>query len=46
MFNFAVISSMLGFDHIKDMYREDPNFKGAYEACENLVMEYRSQWME
>ena len=25
----------LGFEHLKEMYQEGPNFKEAYEACEN-----------
>jgi hypothetical protein len=36
----------LGFEHLKDMYCDDPIFKEAYEACENLVLRDRSQWKE
>jgi hypothetical protein len=36
----------LGFDSLKDMYRDDSNFSGAYEACENLILRDRSQWIE
>jgi hypothetical protein len=36
----------LGFEHLKDMYCDDPDFKEAYEACENLVLGGKSQWME
>jgi hypothetical protein len=36
----------LGFDSLKDMYRDDPDFKDAYEACENPVLRDRSQWIE
>jgi hypothetical protein len=36
----------LGFDSLKDMYRDDSDFKDAYEACENLVLRDRSQWIE
>jgi hypothetical protein len=36
----------LGFEHLKEMYREDPNFKEAYEACENHLLRDISQWME
>jgi hypothetical protein len=37
---------ILGFDSLKDMYRDDSDFKDAYEACENLVLRDRSQWIE
>ena len=36
----------LGFDNLKEMYRDDANFKEAYEACENPVLRDRSQWTE
>jgi hypothetical protein len=28
----------LGFEHLKDMYYDDPDLKEAYEACENPVL--------
>jgi hypothetical protein len=31
----------LGFEHLKEMYSDDPNFK---EACENPVLRDKSQW--
>ena len=34
----------LGFDDLKDMYRDDPYFKEAYEAAENPILRDRSQW--
>ena len=34
----------LGFDHLKEMYHNDPYFEEAYEACANPVLRYRSQW--
>jgi hypothetical protein len=34
----------LGFDDLKDMYRDDPDFKEAYEAAENPILRDRSQW--
>jgi hypothetical protein len=36
----------LGFDSLKDMYKDDSDFKDAYEACENPVLRDRSQWIE
>ena len=36
----------LGFDNLKEMYRDDPNFKKAYEASENPIPRDRSQWIE
>jgi hypothetical protein len=34
----------LGFEHLKEMYIDDPYFKEAYEACENPVMREMNQW--
>jgi hypothetical protein len=34
----------LGFEHLKDMYCDDTDFKEAYEACTNLVLRDISQW--
>ena len=34
----------LGFEHLKEMYQEDPNFKEAYEACENPLLGDISPW--
>ena len=36
----------LGFDNLKEMYSDDPNFKEAYEASENPVLRDISQWTE
>jgi hypothetical protein len=36
----------LGFDSLKEMYRDDSDFKYAYEACENPVLRDKSQWTE
>jgi hypothetical protein len=32
----------LGFDSLKEMYRDDSDFKDAYEACDNPVLRDRS----
>jgi hypothetical protein len=37
---------MLGFDDLRNIYRNDPDFKGAYEATENPILRDRSQWEE
>jgi hypothetical protein len=36
----------LGFEHLKEMYQEDPNFKESYEECENPFLRDRNKWME
>ena len=36
----------LCFDSLKEMYRDDSDFKDAYEACENPVLRDMSQWIE
>jgi hypothetical protein len=36
----------LGFDDLRDMYRDDPDFKEVYEATENPILKDRSQWTE
>jgi hypothetical protein len=36
----------LGFDNLKEIYRDDPDFKEAYEASKNPILRDRSQWTE
>jgi hypothetical protein len=36
----------LGFDNLKEMYMDYPDFKEAYEASENPILRDRSQWTE
>jgi hypothetical protein len=36
----------LGFEHLKDMYCDDADFKEAYEACTSPVLRDRIQWTE
>jgi hypothetical protein len=33
-----------GFEHLKDMYCEDIDFKEAYEACTSTIPRDKSQW--
>ena len=33
----------LGYEHLKDMYHDDPDLKEAYEACANPVLRDRIQ---
>jgi hypothetical protein len=35
----------LGFDSLKDMCKDDSDFKDAYEECENHVLRDISQWV-
>jgi hypothetical protein len=34
----------LGFEHLKEMYCDDTDFKEAYEACVNHVIKDKSLW--
>jgi hypothetical protein len=36
----------LGFDNLNEMYKDDSDFKEAYEASENPILIFRSQWAE
>jgi hypothetical protein len=36
----------MGSDDLRDMYRDDPDFKEAHEATENPILIDRSQWAE
>jgi hypothetical protein len=36
----------LGFDDLRDMYKDDLDFKEAYEAAENPILGDRSKWTE
>jgi hypothetical protein len=36
----------LGFHNLKEMCRDDPDFKEAYKAFENPILRDRSQWTE
>jgi hypothetical protein len=36
----------LGFDDLRNMYRDDPYFKEVYEVTESPILRDRSQWDE
>jgi hypothetical protein len=36
----------LGFDDLRDMYRDDPDFNEAYEANKNPVLKDKRKWIE
>jgi hypothetical protein len=36
----------LGFEHLKEMCKEDADFKEAYEACKNPLLGDKSPWTE
>jgi hypothetical protein len=36
----------LGFDDLKDMYNDDPDFKEAYEVAENPILRDSSKWID
>jgi len=38
--------NVLGFDELKDMYKDDSNFKKDYAACENPVSRDRNLWLD
>jgi hypothetical protein len=36
----------LGFDDLRDMYRDGPDFGEVHEATENPILRDRGQWIE
>ena len=36
----------MGFDDLRDMYADDPDFQEAYEAAKNPILKDRSPWVE
>lgn len=36
--------TVLGFNHLKEMYKDGPDFEEIYEACENPISRDRSPW--
>ena len=37
---------VLGFEHLKDLYETNANFKEAYEACQNPLLRDNSSWLD
>jgi len=37
---------VLDFEHLKDLYQTDADFKEAYEACQNPVLRNKSPWLD
>jgi len=37
---------VLGFEHLKDLYETDVDFKEAYEACQNPLLRDNSSWLD
>jgi len=37
---------VLGFEHLKDLYEENADFKEAYEACQNPLLRDNNPWLD
>eukprot|EP00253_Pinus_taeda_P005128 PITA_05128 len=37
---------VMGFEHLKDLYQIDTDFKEAFEACQNPVLRNTSPWLD
>ena len=37
---------VLGFEHLRDLYQMDADFKDAYEACKNPLLRNNSPWLD
>lgn len=40
------IVQVLGFEHLKDLYQTDTDFKKTYEACQNPLVRDNSPWLD
>ena len=37
---------VLGFEHLRDLYQTDADFREAYEACQNPLLRNVSPWLD
>ena len=37
---------MVGFEHLKDLYQTDTDFKEVYEVCQNPLARDNSPWLD
>jgi len=37
---------VLGFEHLRELYQTDADFKEAYEACQNPLLRNSSLWLD
>eukprot|EP00253_Pinus_taeda_P034942 PITA_34942 len=40
------IVQVLGFEHLRDLYKTDTDFREAYEACQNPLIRGNSPWLD
>eukprot|EP00253_Pinus_taeda_P030585 PITA_30585 len=43
---FYAVVQVLGFEHLRDLYKKDTDFREAYEACQNPLIRGNSPWLD